>query len=275
MPKKEMHDRPRFAGTGLRQSGGSPLFDLGKKHLWCGMVALTLVAIAVFLAAPTGSVLFVAAWLAPLFSAAGVLVARIITGPASVRSLIAILLAGVLTYLVASFPWLVGPVLFGNQLPFPSPVDLVYFASYAIYAVFLALLLRRTLGVRAVENRIALVDALILTTSMSAPLWGAVIEPQVGATTSLLAMSAALVYPCLNLLLFGLAARLCITAGSIRSAAGVLLLAWIGAEVAGDVFYGFQSANGTFDFESPLMVTWMLAYALSARWPLTPNWSGC
>jgi diguanylate cyclase (GGDEF)-like protein/PAS domain S-box-containing protein len=232
----------------------------GDKRLSYGVAGVGAASVGAFLGAPADSPWPVISWFVPLAVATGVLAVRLKGAPPSSRGALGLLLAGASVYLAASLVWYPAPVLFGHQLPFPSPLDAVYFGVYGIYAVFLVVLLRRYLGERVAENRIALIDSLILTTSLSAVLWVGIIEPNLTNGTSTLDTSVAVLYPGFNLLLFALAGRLAVSAGFSCSVPGVMLLVFVAAELVGDIFYGFQSANGSFEYEGPLMVTWMVSY---------------
>jgi hypothetical protein len=113
----------------------------------------------------------------PFGLAGGLLFLRLRRCPAAVRAPLRVLLAGYVAYLAASLVWYVGTVRFGLQLPFPSAVDALFFLSYAVFAAFLVMLLRRRARGDAVESRVALIDCLILTVSLCAVLWVAVVEP--------------------------------------------------------------------------------------------------
>ena len=228
-------------------------------------------SILVFLAAPRDSIVQVASFFVPLLLSVGVLVLRVRSGSTSVKDPLLLLLAANVGYLVATLIWYLGPVTFDHPWPFPSFVDVMYFAVYATYAAFLLGVLRRRSKDRTAESRLALIDASILTVSMSALLWDAVIEPNLVNGTSVLSTSTAVMYPGFNLILFALAARLAVGSAVGRSAAGLLLLLWIGGEIAGNIFYGFQSANGSFAYGTPLSVTWMVSYSALAMLASHPD----
>jgi diguanylate cyclase (GGDEF)-like protein/PAS domain S-box-containing protein len=228
----------------------------GNERLFHGVCVVGAVSVVVFLAAPVGSFCQIVAWFVPLLVAAGVLAQRLRTALRPARGLLWLLLAGQFTYLGASLGWYLWPIGSGHALPFPSPADAVYFGAYSVYAVFLSLLLSRY---RGLDNRIAWTDSSIMTVSLSSVLWAAVIGPQLSDALPLLPTAAAVAYPVFTLLLFLLATRLVISARFMGTSPGILLVAWIGAELTGDIFYGFQNANGSFTYTGPVMVTWMLS----------------
>jgi diguanylate cyclase (GGDEF)-like protein/PAS domain S-box-containing protein len=231
------------------------------RALSVAVLAVGAACAAVFLAAPPDSGGQMAALLTPLALTAVLLGARVRASDASVGAPLRILLAGYLLYAGALLVWYLAPVGFGYRLPFPSPLDAVFFTSYVVFAVFLLAVLRRQVRHDAVASRVALADALILTTSASAVLWVTVIEPHLTNGTPALPTAVAVLYPAFVLLLFALAARLAASGGFVRSAPGLLLLLWIGAALVADTIYGFQSAGGRFAYISPVTVAWIVSYA--------------
>jgi len=219
------------------------------------------VSVAAFLAAPAGSPWRVTAWVVPCVLATCLLTARLVAGPPAVRGPLRVLLTGSLLYTAASVLWSVGPVSFGLPLPFPSPLDAAFITSYAVFAAFLLLVLRRGPHGTGVESRVAVIDALIPTASLSAVLWVAVVEPNLSSGIGAVPTAVAIVYPACGLVLFALAIRLAVAGRVVRGVPGLLLLAWIGCELAGLLGYGFQSANGTFSYDGLLMPLWTVSHA--------------
>jgi len=243
---------------------------LDRRGLFLGVSAAGVASVLGFLLAPTDSRWQISCWFLPQILASAVLMARVKASPPALRLPLLVLLCGQLGYFALSLVWYLVPVAFDQPLPFPSPLDAGYFTAYGAYAVFLVMMLRRRASDAAVESRLALSDALILTASLSAVLWVAVIAPNLMNGTPALSTAVALVYPGFNLLLFGLAARLAVGEFS-ATAPGLLLLVWIGGEIAGDAFYGFQSVNGTFEYGAPVTATWMVAYAALAALAAHPD----
>jgi two-component system sensor histidine kinase/response regulator len=181
-----------------------------------------------------------------------------------------LLLAGLFTYFGATFLWYLWPLATRSPLPFPSPLDALFFASYGIFTVFVIQLLRRHRSER-VQNRIALTDALVITTAASAVLWIEFIEPQLYNGTPWLDSVVAVLYPVLSLLMFSLAVRAAIILKITCSVPALLLLAWIGTESAFDLFMGVQTANGTFDYGGPLMLILLTSYTALAALAAHPG----
>ncbi|MFQ6171403.1 putative bifunctional diguanylate cyclase/phosphodiesterase [Oryzobacter sp. R7] len=237
---------------------------------WHVVLATTAGAVVGFLSAPRNSAWQVVAYFVPLALAVGCIAARTVGTPAG-RGPLSILLAAQAGYFVTSLFWYPVPLVTGVVLPFPSLVDASYLTVYAAYAVFLVMVLRGRARDRAEESRIALTDALILSTSMSALLWLAVVHPTLRGGTASLATLVAVAYPAATLLLFVLAARLAVGSQLRASGPGLLLLAWIAVEITGDTIYGLQGASGTFVMGAPLFVTWMVSAGCLAAMAAHPE----
>jgi diguanylate cyclase (GGDEF)-like protein/PAS domain S-box-containing protein len=243
----------------------------GKARLPYVVFAVGAAAITGFLLAPHGSALRVLSWSVPFVLAAVLLTVRVRSAPAGARRPLQLLLAGQLLYLGGSLVWYVAPVWFGYVLPFPSPLDLVFFVAYGLYAGFLLLALSRRARGSSFGGRLALADAGILTTAMSAVLFVTAVEPHLVSGATPLATAVAVAYPGFQLVLFALAAHLAVAAGRAEGGVAALLFLWIAGELVGDVFYGFQSANGTFDYGGVLLATWMLSYTALAALATHPG----
>lgn len=231
-----------------------------RERAWVGALVAGAVSVFVFLSAPQQSVLQVCSFFAPLVLGVGLLFARVKDSSPSTHGPLRLLFCAQLAYLVTTLIWYLGPFVLGRALPFPSFVDVMYFTVYGSYAAFLLMVLRRRSHDRIAEGQVALTDALILTVSMSALLWVLIIEPTTDNATSLMSTTVGMLYPGFTVLLFALGARLAIGSGVGRSSAGALLLLWIGCEIVGDILYGYESANGSFEYGERGSVAWILAY---------------
>lgn len=242
----------------------------GDMRLFHATLATGVGSIAVFAAAEATGAWQIGAWFVPQVLALGLWAVRAGTSPDAVRTPVVLLLAGLFTYFGAGFVWFLWPVVVGSPLPFPSPMDALFFASYGMVAVFLVRLPRRHRS-DGVENRLAVIDALIITTAASAVLWAQLIAPHLASDAPALTVLVAVGYPVFTLLLLGLAARMTISLRLTRSLPTLLMLVWIGSEVAADIFYGFQGANGTFDYDGPLMLLYMASYTALAALAAHPG----
>lgn len=183
------------------------------------------------------------------------------------------LIAGVGLYTATVFIWALLPLISEAELPFPSPLDAMNFASYLLYGLFLIRVLHRrypatTQDLR--ERALPLVDAGIFAVAAMAVLWPLLFTPVAGTVSvsgSTLAVGAG--YPILVSLLFGLVTQV-LAAGRRPSADELLLVLWIGAELVADIFYGSVSAHGRFHFGHPMMLGWMVSYAALSAAALHP-----
>ena len=235
------------------------------------VLALGLVAAAVYLVSPTDSPVQIAAWFVPVVAALVLHLRRLRRTPAGLRGPLVWLVAATAGYLGASLVWYLVPTVLDTPLPFPSLLDVAYFAVYGTFAVFLLQVTRRRRSDDPFDARLAVIDALILTVAMTTVAWEAVIEPNLAAGADALPTATALAYPGFTLLLFGLGVRLAVTAGGgLGSGAGVLLVTWIGAEVVADVIYGHQSVDGTFAHGTSLSLLWMASLTCLAALAVHP-----
>jgi diguanylate cyclase len=240
-------------------------------RLWWGAIVIGGLSIAVFLMAPRHSDWQLASFFVPLLLATGLVFMRMKGRSPSLRDPGWVLLCSQLAYFVASLFWYLWPIGHSGRLPFPSPLDVLYFLAYAGFALFLVMVLRRrSLDSRA-ESRLALTDALILTVTVSAVVWVTVIGPTLSSGTTLFATFVAVLYPGFTLLMFALAARLAIGSNLIGSVPGVLLLLWVGCEIGADIFYGAQGAAGTFEYGTPLSAIWIASYTALAALAAHPH----
>jgi diguanylate cyclase (GGDEF)-like protein len=229
---------------------------------------------AALLAFPRGGIAQTAVFLLTQATAATLLVLRVRFEREESARVWRWMAAGQIVYLLATVPWYSLPVMFGRPVPFPSIIDFGYFASYLLFAVFLVKLVgQRSPGESRVERRLAMLDAGIFTAAMSSVLWVAVIEPNVRQPgLPAIDRAVALAYPMFVAVLFALAMRLFV--GSSRgSVPETLLMLWVGGELAADILYGYQSANGTFSYGSPFSVLWLMSYAAVAALALHPRFA--
>jgi len=228
-------------------------------------------AILVFLTSPQHSPVQLGAWFLPMVVAVVATAVRWFLSTGAVRRSLLILAAAQLSYVALLFAWYLGPIVFGQELSFPSPLDVGFLLTYAVYAAFLVRVLRSGAAGSDVDARVAVIDALILTTALSALLWVGVVVPSLQAQASTPATVVALLYPGFNLVLCWLGARVVLDHLSRSGLAGLLLLGWLASQIAGDVVYGIQSAAGTFAYGTPLFVTWMIAASCLAAMVAHPS----
>lgn len=235
------------------------------------VASLGVAAVVVFLTVPVGSPLQAGSFLVPFLLAVVLLGRRALGARGSLRRPLILLWWGAVAYTSAMATWYLAPVVFEAALPFPSPLDGVFFAAFATYACFLVIVLRRSAPDQRVESRIAFTDSLILASAASAAVWSLVIEPGLQSDAPAFTRAVALMYPASNVVLFALAARLAVSSRLVTTVPGLLLLVWVGGEFAGNVFYGTQVAGGTFEHGGPLTTTWMASYTALAALAAHPG----
>jgi signal transduction histidine kinase/CheY-like chemotaxis protein/HPt (histidine-containing phosphotransfer) domain-containing protein len=235
-----------------------------------GCLVVGALAVVVYLVSGDDAVQL-GAWFVPLLTAVGVTFDRWrhVSGPP--RRTLGLLLVAEVAYVAVSAVWYLAPVAFGHDLGFPSLVDLGYFVVYSAYGLLLLRMLPARPLERTLEAKVAVVDALILTTALTALLWVGVVLPNVEAQASGPATFVALLYPAFTVVLFGIGARVLLARVPGGGVAGLLLVGWLVAEVVGDLLYGMTSATGTFEYGSPLLVTWMVGYACLAAMVAHPS----
>lgn len=222
--------------------------------------ALGAVWVVGFLLLPSGSLLQTICGTVPYLAASGLLLARTRRETGAVRRQLAVFAAGATVYAVAMQIWYLAYAV-GAPIAFPSLLDLVFFATFACYIAFLVLVLRRRGPEHGVSGRVALVDALVLTTTASGAIWAWLLQPALARSEPGPATVTALVYPAMSLVMLFVATRLATSTGFLRRPVGWLLLVWVTAEASVDIVYGYQMTGGTFVHTSAVTVGWVVAYS--------------
>jgi diguanylate cyclase (GGDEF)-like protein len=242
--------------------------------LWLTPLAAGCLLVALFFALPAGGWLQTAVFVGVAFSASGLLAVRLFRQRLVLLGPWRYLVLATGLYALATPFWGFLPLATGQDLPFPSLLDAVYFASYGFAVTFLVGVIRdRYRGERDSLRGavVALLDAGIFAVAATALLWPTVIGPGLGATgVAGPAQVVGLGYPLLTAVLVGLVARLVIS-GEGRTPAQWLLLVWAGGELAGDIAYGHLSATGDFYHGHPVSLAWLLSYAALAALALHPD----
>jgi diguanylate cyclase (GGDEF)-like protein/PAS domain S-box-containing protein len=169
--------------------------------------------------------------------------------------------AGQVSFLVAE--------LLGTQLPFPSFADVLYLATYPLYAAALLIFIRWRTPDR---DRRSLIDALTLTAGLALLSWIYLILPYANNPhLSWLQKSVAICYPLSDVLVLAIAARL-LAPGSWRSRCVQLLTLGIVGELVSDTsfsliqLYGPGFRNGTI-----VDLGWVVIYAAWGAAALHPT----
>jgi diguanylate cyclase (GGDEF)-like protein/PAS domain S-box-containing protein len=198
-------------------------------------------------------------------------VAAIVTGVAIHRPLrrapwlmlaggLACFSAGQVSFLVAQ--------LVGVQLPFPSFADVLYLASYPLYAAGLGIFIWwRTPD----HDRRSLIDALILTAGLALLSWIYLILPYVhNPELSGLQKNVAIAYPLGDVLFLAMIARL-LAPGTGKARCVQLLTLGAVATLAADVSFGLISLYGSFHNGTAVDLGWAVFYGAWGAAALHPS----
>jgi PAS domain S-box-containing protein len=236
-------------------------------HAWAWFLGAAFAGGLLYFALPRGSVaqgaVFTAAGLAvPVAIAIGLARNR-----PSHRAAWSRLLAAWIVYQLANVPWALFPRLLDRPLPFPSPVDPVYFLSYGLIAAAIFTLIRS----RSARDRGGVVDALLVTAGLGMVAYAFLIRPYVHAS-DLPTMSrlAAAAYPMMDLLLVAAITRLALSPGP-RPIAFWLLTSGVVIQLLSDVGYGLGLLDGTFGPSSPSFLGWIVSYGFYGAAILHPS----
>jgi diguanylate cyclase (GGDEF)-like protein/PAS domain S-box-containing protein len=159
-------------------------------------------------------------------------------------------------------------VLFGVDVPFPSPGDALYVAMYPVMMAGLLLLVRRRNGG---PDRSGLVDGLILTVGLSLPAWITLMAPYLHLDDlSTVAKIVSVAYPLGDVILVGAAVRLALDAGR-REPTFYLLTGSIVLLLVTDLAYGLLTLHGLYDRQLWLDAGWIGSYLLWGAGGLHPS----
>ena len=242
---------------------------------WGPVLAGGAVVATVYVLLPPGGLAQATLFVALALTATGLLVLRLAREGLMTTPPWNCLVAATGLYAAATAVWWLAPLVTGEDLPFPSPLEAVYFASYAFGIAFLAGIIRARYrdsrdALRA--TAVALTDAAILAVAAIALAWPSMIGPNLGdPELTGLTEAAAVGHPLLTAVMVGLVVRLLIAARGSRSPAPWLLLVWVGAELGGDVAYGHLAAAGDPFHGHPGSLAWLVSHAALAALALHPD----
>ena len=158
--------------------------------------------------------------------------------------------------------------LIGAQLPFPSFADVLFLATYPLYAAgLLGFILWRTPG----RNRRSLIDALTLTAGLALLSWIYLILPYVhNPALSWLQKSVAIAYPLGDVLGLAMLARL-LAPGTARARCVQLFTLGAVGGLAADVSFGLIQLHGSFHNGTVVDLGWALFYSALGAAALHPT----
>jgi len=171
-------------------------------------------------------------------------------------------IAGQMSFLVAG--------LLGKELPFPSFADVLYLATYPLYAAALLIFIRWRTPDR---DRRSLIDALTLTAGLGLLSWLYLILPYANNPhLSWLQKAVAIGYPLSDVLVLAIVARL-LAPGSWQSRSVQLLTLGIVGELVSDTSYGLIQLYDSAPFHNGTVVDlgWAVLYAAWGAAALHPS----
>jgi diguanylate cyclase (GGDEF)-like protein len=237
------------------ESGGAPGYR--RPRAWVLLLALTPVLAVAYAMLPTTGDSRVIAY--PLYGIAmavliGLSVLRL--HPARRRAWLVIAVAltllsvGDVTYTVLQ--------LTDGEVPYPSLADLGYLAGYVALLVGVTDLFRgRTTG----SERLALIDAAILTTGVAAVFWIFIVLPTITGTTDLLTIGVSMAYPAADLILLMLGLHAVLAGGGSPRFLKLMLLG-ISIYFVSDVVYAVAVNQGTYGFGDTVDLGWIVGLLL-------------
>ncbi|MDQ3765773.1 MAG: EAL domain-containing protein [Actinomycetota bacterium] len=225
-------------------------------HLVAGLLAGSLY----FLLPPTGPparILYVGFNIAAVVA---IVYGTLSNRPAQPRGWYA-LAGGQAFYALANAIWLQTP-------PFPSPADALYFISYALLFLGLALLIH---DLKAGRDRTGTIDSLIVAISMGVLAWIFLIHPYVGLSElPLLSKLVSIAYPLTDILLLAVLARLFFIPGT-RLPSFWILVGGVLAQLVADIVYTLNLLRGQFQYGQWYVAGWLLLALLMGAAALHPS----
>jgi signal transduction histidine kinase len=169
-------------------------------------------------------------------------------------------------WLAGDLYWDLYPSLTGQELPAPSPADVLYGLGYPLMIASVALFVRsRREGLR----REGWIDAAIVTVVFGILIWELALEAQIAAGVTM-AGAVDVAYPVMDVLLVGILARLLFAPGR-RTVAFTLVALGLGTVLLADISYAHSVATGWWALEYPQWAAWLLGYTLIGAAALHPS----
>jgi diguanylate cyclase (GGDEF)-like protein len=153
------------------------------------------------------------------------------------------------------------------EITYPTPADVPYLLGYGA----LVLGVRRLVSGRmAGGDRVPMLDGAILAAGAGSVFWMAVIRPTLDGQVDTFAATVSLTYPCLDLVLLGLALRV-LLASSAGERSIQILAAGLLFYFAADVIYAAQVLDGAYTDGSAVDAGWIVGITLLAVAALHPS----
>jgi diguanylate cyclase (GGDEF)-like protein/PAS domain S-box-containing protein len=158
----------------------------------------------------------------------------------------------------------------GAKVPFPSFADVLYLATYPLYAVALLIFIRWRTPER---DRRSLIDALTLTVGLALLSWIYLILPYAhNAALSWIQKSVAIGYPLGDVLVLAMLARLLVSGTARTWSIQLLSLGSVG-ELVSDVSFGLLQLHGSFHSGTIVDLGWAVFYGAWGAAALHPSMS--
>jgi diguanylate cyclase (GGDEF)-like protein/PAS domain S-box-containing protein len=238
---------------------------ISRRNVLAGYAVWMAFLIAAYYALPG---LRVEAW--GLIGLSGVLaiVAGVVVNRPARRTPWLLLAAANLTFAAGQLSFLILTLLIREKVPFPSFTDVLYLATYPLYAAGLLIFIWWRTPYR---DRRSLIDALTLTVGLALLSWLYLILPYVhNPEFSWMQKSVAIAYPLGDVLILAMLARL-LAPGTVRSRSIQLLtLGSIGMLVS-DVLFGLMSLYGSFRSGTIADLGWAVFYSAWGAAALHPS----
>ncbi len=191
-----------------------------------------------------------------LSSVAGIVTGVVINRPARKAPWL-LLAAANLTFIAGQMSFLVLTLVVKKNVPFPSFADVLYLATYPLYAGGVLVFIRWRTPDR---DRRSLIDALTLTVGLALLSWTYLILPYVhNPGLSWLQKSVAIGYPLGDVLVLAMIARL-LAAGTVRTRSVQLLTLGTVGLLASDVSFGAIQLYGSFHNGTIVDLGWAVLY---------------
>jgi diguanylate cyclase (GGDEF)-like protein len=160
-------------------------------------------------------------------------------------------------------------ILFLNaeEVPYPSVADAAYVLGYVFLAFGIHGLAR---GRMAGGDRLPMIDGAILASGAASIFWLAIIRPAIHGSVDVLAATISLAYPCLDLVLLGLAFRVLLSSGA-RPRYLEIFVAGLALYFAADVIYAMAVLEGTYSNVHPVDLLWIVGVTLWGAAALHPS----
>jgi len=156
----------------------------------------------------------------------------------------------------------------GSPPPYPSFIDAIYLSLYPLTVAGLLLLVR---GRSPGRDRAAMIDASIIATAGALLAWVFLIAPYAtDAALTLPEKMVSIAYPCMDVLLLGVAARLVVASG-FRGLSFVLLVSSFGLTLMANAAYGAMILSGSYKPGSLIDAGWLFSYGLVAASAIHPS----